>query len=291
MPWLEEIDWFTGNDINEYWCRSFDSNSIQVECSFFLSLRLSIGLISFTFLCLLIWHIKLLSLLFFSLSLSVFVKCSFVYLSFRVRSVDQFRRTTTKTSEWMKWSKRLCNEQLNKADNIFWLVVWSKGWEDRRAWISFLLVTIFPFVWRWPFPFSHSPISFLVIAGSIESARCSPSSSVWHTKSEVVNLLSFPFSSRSRCRGSSRTNHVIVTDDIRSLLLCRIMIIDRVLGAAIALKAYSFPIVSLSCVLLCFAVLPLYCYSPSVIRSFHYISLSLCLSIPTTYYVCRWWYR
>ena len=144
--------------MNQHRCRSFDSNSIQVKCSS-LALSSPIYLLDFVLVALFVDMTH--QAIIFTFLFSFFVKCSFVYLSFRVRSVDQFRRTTTTTLGWMKWSQRLCNEQFNKADNILLLVVWSKG--KKMDVDRFLRVNIFPCVWKWPFPFSHSQISFALL--------------------------------------------------------------------------------------------------------------------------------
>jgi len=87
---------------------------------------------------------------------------------------------------------------------------------------------------------------------------------------------------------SLRTNHVIVTVDACSLVICRIMIIDRVLYATIAFEEYSFPMSSCVFPPLCFVVL-LYYYCSPVIRilscaSIASLSLSLSLSLPYYYY-------
>ena len=101
---------------------------------------------------------------------------------------------------------------------------------------------------------------------------------------EVVDLLFFSsFSLRSFV--SSRTNHVIVTVDARSLVICRIMIIDRVLYATIAVKQYPFPISSSVCPPFCFVVL-LYYYCSPVIRVLSCASIaSLSLSCYYLLYV------
>lgn len=77
---------------------------------------------------------------------------------------------------------------------------------------------------------------------------------------------------------SSRTNHVIVTVDVCSLVLCRIMIIDRVFDTAWSLsKIILFLRYRCRSVRQCSVVLLSYS-DPSVIRVLSSISLSFSLS-------------
>lgn len=85
-----------------------------------------------------------------------------------------------------------------------------------------------------------------MINRTVKQLTCPPYSLyICVNQREVVDL---PFFSFLRCRRlfffsfeSWGTNHVIVTVDARLLVICRIMIIDRVLCATIALEEYSFP--------------------------------------------------